>query len=150
LASIRPALATRSGATLYAVNLSSLLHHQLHSVCYVDFSSTYFGSSTTSPTASIGRRHGLRASHPTTTCKSFIWCPHVRHTRLRRQGESRIRVPAIIFDYPRHSGATDEGMTPRSSIFAYLVPAKEEARSKDTRSPQGPALRLGVEGENYL
>jgi hypothetical protein len=26
----------------------------------------------------------------------------------------------------------DEGMTPRSSILAYLVPAKEEARSKDT------------------
>jgi hypothetical protein len=44
----------------------------------------------------------------------------------------------------------DEGMTPRTSIFAYPVPAKEEARSKDTRSPQGPALRLGVEGENYL
>jgi hypothetical protein len=44
----------------------------------------------------------------------------------------------------------DEGMTPRSSIFAYLVPAKEEARSKDTRSPQGPALRLGVEGKKYL
>jgi hypothetical protein len=51
-----------------------------------------------------------------------------------------------------HSGqkVTDEGMTPRSSIFAYLVPAKEEARSKDTRSPQGPTLRLGVEGKNYL
>jgi hypothetical protein len=44
----------------------------------------------------------------------------------------------------------DEGMIPRSSIFAYLVPAKEEARSKDTRSPQGPALRLGVEGKKYL
>jgi hypothetical protein len=44
----------------------------------------------------------------------------------------------------------DEGMTPRSSIFAYLVPAKEEARSKDTRSPPGPALRLGVEGKKYL
>jgi hypothetical protein len=44
----------------------------------------------------------------------------------------------------------DEGMTPRSSIFAYPVPAKEEARSKDTRSPQGPALRLGVEGKKYL
>jgi hypothetical protein len=44
----------------------------------------------------------------------------------------------------------DEGMTPRSSIFAYLVPAKEEARSRDTRSPQGPALRLGVEGKKYL
>jgi hypothetical protein len=27
---------------------------------------------------------------------------------------------------------SDEGMTPRSSIFAYLVPTKEEARSKDT------------------
>jgi hypothetical protein len=26
----------------------------------------------------------------------------------------------------------DEGMTARSSIFAYLVPVKEEARSKDT------------------
>jgi hypothetical protein len=46
--------------------------------------------------------------------------------------------------------AGDEGMTPRSSMFAYLIPAKEEARSKDTRSPQGPALRLGVEGKNYL
>jgi hypothetical protein len=44
----------------------------------------------------------------------------------------------------------DEGMTPRSSIFAYLVPAKEEARSKDTRSPPGLALRLGVEGKKYL
>jgi hypothetical protein len=44
----------------------------------------------------------------------------------------------------------DKGMTPRSSIFAYLVPAKEEARSKVTRSPQGPALRLGVEGKKYL
>jgi hypothetical protein len=44
----------------------------------------------------------------------------------------------------------DEGMTPRSSIFAYPVPAKKEARSKDTRSPQGPALRLGVEGKKPL
>jgi hypothetical protein len=41
-------------------------------------------------------------------------------------------------------------MTPRSSMFAYLVPAKEEARSKDTWSPQGPAPRLGAEGKNYL
>jgi hypothetical protein len=30
-------------------------------------------------------------------------------------------VPAIVFGYPRHSGATDEGMTNRSPIFAYLV-----------------------------
>jgi hypothetical protein len=45
---------------------------------------------------------------------------------------------------------SDEGMTPRSSIFAYPVPAKEEARSKDTRSPQGPTLRLGVEGKKHF
>jgi hypothetical protein len=32
-----------------------------------------------------------------------------------------VRVPAIVFDYPRHSGATDEGMTRGSSILAYLV-----------------------------
>jgi hypothetical protein len=44
----------------------------------------------------------------------------------------------------------DEGMTPRSSIFTYPVPAKEEVRSKDTRSPQGPALRLGVEGKKHF
>jgi hypothetical protein len=37
------------------------------------------------------------------------------------QVKSRIRVPAIVFDYPRHSGATDEGMPNRLSIFAYLV-----------------------------
>jgi hypothetical protein len=30
-------------------------------------------------------------------------------------------VPAIIFGYPRHSGATDEGMTNGPPIFAYLV-----------------------------
>jgi hypothetical protein len=42
----------------------------------------------------------------------------------------------------------DEGMTPRSSIFDYPVPAKEEARSKDTKSLQDPTLRLRVEGKN--
>jgi hypothetical protein len=45
---------------------------------------------------------------------------------------------------------SDEGVTPQSSIFAYPVPVKEEARLKDTRSPQGPALRFGVEDKNYL
>jgi hypothetical protein len=29
--------------------------------------------------------------------------------------------PAIVFGYPRHSGATDEGMTNGPPIFAYLV-----------------------------
>jgi hypothetical protein len=47
------------------------------------------------------------------TCKA--------NTVLRNQKEIRVRVPAIVFDYPRHSGATDEGMTNRPSIFAYLV-----------------------------
>jgi hypothetical protein len=37
------------------------------------------------------------------------------------QRETRVRVPAIVFDYPRHSGATDEGMINRPSTFAYLV-----------------------------
>jgi hypothetical protein len=35
--------------------------------------------------------------------------------------ESQVRVPAIVFDYPRHSGATDEGMTNGPSTFAYLA-----------------------------
>jgi hypothetical protein len=43
------------------------------------------------------------------------------NTVLRNQKEIRVRVPAIVFDYPRHSGATDKGMTNRPSIFTYLV-----------------------------
>jgi hypothetical protein len=39
---------------------------------------------------------------------------------LCNQEESQIRVSAIIFDYPRHSGATDEEMPNRPLIFAYL------------------------------
>jgi hypothetical protein len=30
-------------------------------------------------------------------------------------------VPAIVFGYPRHSGANDEGMINGPPIFAYLV-----------------------------
>jgi hypothetical protein len=30
-------------------------------------------------------------------------------------------VPAIVFGYPRHSGATNEGMKNGPPIFAYLV-----------------------------
>jgi hypothetical protein len=43
------------------------------------------------------------------------------NTVWRNQKEIQVRVPAIVFDYPRHSGATDEEMTNRPSIFAYLV-----------------------------
>jgi hypothetical protein len=45
----------------------------------------------------------------------------VRRIHLCNQEGFRVRVPAIVFDYPRHSGATDEGMINGSSIFAYLV-----------------------------
>jgi hypothetical protein len=34
---------------------------------------------------------------------------------------NEVRGPALVFDYPRHPGATDEGMTLGSSILAYLV-----------------------------
>jgi hypothetical protein len=37
--------------------------------------------------------------------------------RLRRLSGG---VLAIVFGYPRHSGATDEGMTNEHPIFAYL------------------------------
>jgi hypothetical protein len=134
------------GNTLGGCASHCLLHHRRCSVYCINFGSTYSGSTTISPTTSIRQRHRLQqefdnhhATPPTTTYKSFVWCPHMRHTRLRRQGESRIRVPAIVSVYPRHSGATDEGMTPRSSIFAYLIPAKEEALSKDIHEArEGP------------
>jgi hypothetical protein len=159
LASIRPVLVTRSGASprigIYSPGVGNTLGGFARIGIHSPGVGNTLGGCALQPDAS---KHstmsspwfGHHATQLTTTCKSFIWCPHTRHTRIRRQGESRIRVPAIVFDYPRHSGATDEGMTPRSSIFAYLVPAKEEARSKDTRSPPGPSLWLGVEGKKYL
>jgi hypothetical protein len=51
------------------------------------------------------------------------------------QKETRVRVPAIVFDYPRHSGATDEGMTNRPSIFAYLVFDPGRLLSKELQGP---------------
>jgi hypothetical protein len=68
-----------------------------------------------------------------------------------RLKEIRVRVPAIVFDYPRHSGATDEGMTNRPSIFAYLVFGPEEvtvegvARPIRTAAGCGPGATLGVQ-----
>jgi hypothetical protein len=66
LASIRPMLATRSGATPYAVNLSSLLHHRRRSVCQFDIFRFEYDiayskhSTTTLPTASIRQQHCLQ------------------------------------------------------------------------------------------
>jgi hypothetical protein len=63
-------------------------------------------------------------------------------------GAARLRAPRRRRSISPTS--VDEGMTPRSSIFAYPVPAKEEACSKDIQSPQGPARQLGVEVKKPL
>jgi hypothetical protein len=68
-----------------------------------------------------------------------------------RQKEIQVRVPAIVFDYPRHSGATYEGMTNRPLIFAYLVFGPEEvtvegvARPIRTVAGRGPGATLRVQ-----
>jgi hypothetical protein len=73
------------------------------------------------------------------------------NTVLRDQKEIRVRVPAIVFDYPRHSGATDEGMTNRPSIFAYLIfglggiTVEGIARPIKTAARRGPGATLGVQ-----
>jgi hypothetical protein len=70
---------------------------------------------------------------------------------MRKQVRFRIRVPAIVFDYPRHSGATDEGLTNVPSIFACLVfgpggtSAEEIARPMKLIVWRGPGARLGVQ-----
>jgi hypothetical protein len=67
------------------------------------------------------------------------------------QKETRVRVPAIIFDYHMHSGATDKGMTNRPSIFAYLVFSPGEitvegvARPIKTVAGRGPGAILGMQ-----
>jgi hypothetical protein len=61
-------------------------------------------------------------------------------SRLIGVGEALLKRQVCQVNASRPARTSDEGMTPRSSIFAYLVPAKEEARSKDTRSPQSLAL----------
>jgi hypothetical protein len=62
-----------------------------------------------------------------------------------------VGVPAIVFDYPRHLGATDEGMTNMPSIFAYLVFGPGEAVVGGAARPVramigcGPGATLGVQ-----
>jgi hypothetical protein len=66
---------------------------------------------------------------------------------------NEVRVPAIVFDYPRHSGATDEGMTHGSLILAYLVfgpgrtSTRRIARPISTIIWRGAEARLGVQGK---
>jgi hypothetical protein len=72
------------------------------------------------------------------------------NTVLRNQKEIQVRVPAIVFDYPRHSGATDEGMTNRPSIFAYLffgpggVSVERTAWPMKVATWSNPEATLGV------
>jgi hypothetical protein len=67
---------------------------------------------------------------------------------------NEVRVPAIVFDYPRHSGATDEGMTHGSSILAYLIfgLGREStygmARPINAISWRGQGARHGVQCKN--
>jgi hypothetical protein len=62
--------------------------------------------------------------------------------------------PFIVFDYPRHSGATNEGMTFGSSIFAYLVFALGRASTKGIARPMkitawhDPGANLNVQGKD--
>jgi hypothetical protein len=66
----------------------------------------------------------------------------------------RIRVPAIVFDYPRHSRATDEGMPNGPSIFTYLVFGPEGTSAEGITRPmkltalRGPRAKLAMQGED--
>jgi hypothetical protein len=79
--------------------------------------------------------------------KDFL-CSQIR-TRI-----NGVRVPAIVFDYPRHSGATDEGMTHGSSILAYLVFGPRRVSIEGMARPtkmiawHGPRVRLDVRGKD--
>jgi hypothetical protein len=53
------------------------------------------------------------------TIPTSFWCSDTRHTKLRLQG--KIWVSTRFYDSTRHSGATDEGTTPRVLIIG--VPA---------------------------
>jgi hypothetical protein len=65
--------------------------------------------------------------------------------------DNGIRVPVIVFDYPRHSGATDEVMTNGPSIFAYLVFGPGRVATEEMTRPtkitawRGPGARLIVQ-----
>jgi hypothetical protein len=70
------------------------------------------------------------------------------------QVRSRIRVPAIVFDYPRHSEATDKGIPNRPSIFAYLVFGPGGTTTEGITRPitlitwHDPGAKLVVQGED--
>jgi hypothetical protein len=68
-----------------------------------------------------------------------------------RLGRLSSGVPAIVFGYPRHSGATDEGMTNWPPIFAYLIFGLRRVCLEWLLRPikaadwRGPRAKLGVQ-----
>jgi hypothetical protein len=77
-----------------------------------------------------------------------VICDQVR-TRI-----NGVRVPAIVFDYPRHSEATNEGMTNGPLIFTYLVFGPGGTSTEGITRPmkliawRGPGARLAMQGED--
>jgi hypothetical protein len=73
--------------------------------------------------------------------------------RIRTQSKG-IRVPTIVFDYPRHSGAIDEGMTCGPSTFAYLVFGLGRASTEGITRPtkiaawRSPGTKLDVQDKD--
>jgi hypothetical protein len=67
---------------------------------------------------------------------------------------NRVRIPAIVFDQARHSGATDKGMTCGSSIFTYLVFGPGRASTEGMARPtkiaawRGLGAKLDVQGKD--
>jgi hypothetical protein len=76
---------------------------------------------------------------------SLCCCAFSRRAKMvsGNEKEARVRVPAIVFNYPRHSGATDEGMTNRPSTFAYLGFGPEEITIEGITRPIKVAARCG-------
>jgi hypothetical protein len=71
--------------------------------------------------------------------------PQARRAYRVRLGRLSGEVPAIVFGYPRHSGATDEGMTNGPPIFAYLVSVQEGSLSKGSRTSSRPRSSVAQE-----
>jgi hypothetical protein len=75
---------------------------------------------------------------------------------LCNQEGSRIRVPAIVLDYPRHSGDTDKGIPNRPSAFAYLVfglggiTVERIARPMEITAWRNPGIQLGIQARQRL
>jgi hypothetical protein len=64
-------------------------------------------------------------------------CPHTRHARLRLQG--KILVSTWFYEMTRHSGATDEGMTPRVLDINLLGSCQGRSRLKGYMKPARPS-----------